>query len=196
MTRWPASVTPRSSAIVLVNPNNPTGSFLKQSELGPADRAMPRTQPGAHFRRSFRGLSVSMDQAPLVRSLTGDRRSADVLPERSLQSRWAAADEARLDRYRRSAAPSRASFRTAGTDRRYLSFRQRSRAMGRSRALGLRGELQAKFWGAFGPTGPFFAGQDRRCLSLETARHRRRLVRGPGSAAHSKRRGMGVESAQ
>jgi alanine-synthesizing transaminase len=29
------SITPRSRAIVLVNPNNPTGSFLKQSELGP-----------------------------------------------------------------------------------------------------------------------------------------------------------------
>ena len=29
------SVTPRSRAIVLVNPNNPTGSFLKQSELAP-----------------------------------------------------------------------------------------------------------------------------------------------------------------
>jgi alanine-synthesizing transaminase len=29
------SITSRSRAIVLVNPNNPTGSFLKQSELGP-----------------------------------------------------------------------------------------------------------------------------------------------------------------
>jgi alanine-synthesizing transaminase len=29
------SITPRSRAIVLVNPNNPTGSFLKQSELDP-----------------------------------------------------------------------------------------------------------------------------------------------------------------
>ncbi len=29
------SITPRSRAIVLVNPNNPTGSFLKQSEIGP-----------------------------------------------------------------------------------------------------------------------------------------------------------------
>ena len=29
------SITPRTRAIVLVNPNNPTGSFLKQSELGP-----------------------------------------------------------------------------------------------------------------------------------------------------------------
>jgi alanine-synthesizing transaminase len=29
------SITPRSRAIVLVNPNNPTGSFLKQRELGP-----------------------------------------------------------------------------------------------------------------------------------------------------------------
>jgi hypothetical protein len=29
-----SSITPRSRAIVLVNPNNPTGSFLKQSELG------------------------------------------------------------------------------------------------------------------------------------------------------------------
>jgi hypothetical protein len=30
-----SAITPRTRAIVLVNPNNPTGSFLKQSELGP-----------------------------------------------------------------------------------------------------------------------------------------------------------------
>ncbi len=52
------SITPRTRAIVLVNPNNPTGSFLKQSELGPLLALVPRTQPGDHFRRSFRGLCV------------------------------------------------------------------------------------------------------------------------------------------
>jgi alanine-synthesizing transaminase len=29
------AITPRTRALVLVNPNNPTGSFLKQAELGP-----------------------------------------------------------------------------------------------------------------------------------------------------------------
>ena len=47
------SITPRTRAIVLVNPNNPTGSFLKQSELAALIRLCREHRPGAHFRRSL-----------------------------------------------------------------------------------------------------------------------------------------------
>ena len=36
-----SAVTDRTRAIVLVNPNNPTGSFLKHDELWPGDRCGP-----------------------------------------------------------------------------------------------------------------------------------------------------------
>lgn len=64
------SITARSRAIVLVNPNNPTGSFLKKSELAPLVALC-----------SDHGLALISDevfadylldqQAPVVRSLAG-----------------------------------------------------------------------------------------------------------------------------
>ncbi len=61
--------------------------------------------------------------------------------------------------------------------------------------LGLRGQLQRQILGRVRANRAFLASSNRRRLSLEAARHRRRLVCGPGSAAHSKRRGMGAQSA-
>jgi alanine-synthesizing transaminase len=64
------SITSRSRAIVLVNPNNPTGSFLKQSELGPL-LALCREHGLALISDEVFADYVFDDQAPLVRSLTG-----------------------------------------------------------------------------------------------------------------------------
>ena len=69
------SINPRSRAIVLVNPNNPTGSFLKQSELGPLldlcrehNLALISDEVFADY--AF-GDDAFGDDARLVRSLTG-----------------------------------------------------------------------------------------------------------------------------
>jgi len=64
------SITSRSRAIVLVNPNNPTGSFLKQSELGPLV-ALCREHNLALISDEVFADYILDDQAPLVRSLTG-----------------------------------------------------------------------------------------------------------------------------
>ncbi len=65
-----SSVTSRSRAIVLVNPNNPTGSFLKQSELSPL-LALCREHNLALISDEVFADYVLNAQAPLVRSLTG-----------------------------------------------------------------------------------------------------------------------------
>jgi len=64
------SVTSRTRAIVLVNPNNPTGSFLKQSELGPLLSVCREHNLAIISDDVFADYAFD-DQAPLVRSLTG-----------------------------------------------------------------------------------------------------------------------------
>jgi alanine-synthesizing transaminase len=64
------SVTSRSRAIVLVNPNNPTGSFLKQSELG-ALLALCREHNLALISDEVFADYAFHDDPGLVRSLTG-----------------------------------------------------------------------------------------------------------------------------
>jgi alanine-synthesizing transaminase len=63
------SITSGSRAIVLVNPNNPTGSFLKQSELGPL-LALCREHNLALISDEVFTDYVFEDDARLVRSLT------------------------------------------------------------------------------------------------------------------------------
>jgi alanine-synthesizing transaminase len=64
------SITPRSRAIVLVNPNNPTGSFLKGSELG-ALLALCRKHNLALISDEVFADYAFNDDPRLVRSLTG-----------------------------------------------------------------------------------------------------------------------------
>jgi alanine-synthesizing transaminase len=63
------AITPRSRAIVLVNPNNPTGSFLKKSELGPL-LALCREHNLAIVSDEVFADYMFDRGAPLVRSLT------------------------------------------------------------------------------------------------------------------------------
>jgi alanine-synthesizing transaminase len=64
------SITPRTRAIVLVNPNNPTGSFLKQSELGPLIALGRKHNLALISDEVFSDYALRPDQAQLVRSLT------------------------------------------------------------------------------------------------------------------------------
>ena len=65
-----SSIHPRSRAIVLVNPNNPTGSFLKQSELGPLLDLCREHNLALISDEVFADYAFG-DNARLVRSLTG-----------------------------------------------------------------------------------------------------------------------------
>ena len=64
------AITSRSRAIVLVNPNNPTGSFLKQSELSPL-LALCREHNLALISDEVFADYAIRDDPRLVRSLTG-----------------------------------------------------------------------------------------------------------------------------
>ena len=63
------SITPRSRAIVLVNPNNPTGSFLKQRELGPLLTLCRKHNLAIVSDEVFADYGFD-DDARLLRSLT------------------------------------------------------------------------------------------------------------------------------
>lgn len=63
-------ITPRSRAIVLVNPNNPTGSFLKQSEAAPLVELCREHNLALISDEVFADYLIDPG-APVVRSLTG-----------------------------------------------------------------------------------------------------------------------------
>jgi alanine-synthesizing transaminase len=65
-----SSITPRSRAIVLVNPNNPTGSYLKPSEVAPL-LALCREHNLALISDEVFADDLFDPEAPVVRSLTG-----------------------------------------------------------------------------------------------------------------------------
>ncbi len=65
------AITPRARAIVLVNPNNPTGSFLKQSELGPLIALCREHNLALISDEVFSDYALDPDRRPqVVRSLT------------------------------------------------------------------------------------------------------------------------------
>jgi alanine-synthesizing transaminase len=64
------SITPRTRAIVLVNPNNPTGSFLKQAELGPLIALCRQHNLALISDEVFSDYALHPDHPQLVRSLT------------------------------------------------------------------------------------------------------------------------------
>ncbi|MBV9768431.1 MAG: pyridoxal phosphate-dependent aminotransferase [Bryobacterales bacterium] len=68
--RLTSSVTSRSRALVLVNPNNPTGSFLKQSELAPIVALCRRHNLALVSDEVFADYICNTGSG-LVRSLTG-----------------------------------------------------------------------------------------------------------------------------
>ncbi len=179
------SVTSRSRAIVLVNPNNPTGSFLKQAELGPL-LALCREHNLALISDEVFADYVFDHQAPRGALANRRRRSPDVLPERPLESGGPAATEARLDRHWRSARHRERAFERleliADT---YLSVSAPVQWAAPA-LLGLRGQLQEQILHRVRANRAFLASQIGADLAVEVACHRRRLVRDPGSATHSK----------
>ena len=66
-----ARVTPRTRAVVVVSPNNPTGTVLTAAERPRVVGALRRPRPGAHRRRGLRRLSRRRRAGPdVVSSLT------------------------------------------------------------------------------------------------------------------------------
>ena len=116
------AITARTRAVVLVNPNNPTGSYVKRGEL----EALTRIAAG-------RGIALISDEvfsdyafapdAGRVTSVAERGRLRGVFAERAVENCRPAADEAGLDRGGGPAAAARRSHGEAGVDRRHVSFR-------------------------------------------------------------------------
>jgi alanine-synthesizing transaminase len=64
------SISPRTRAIVLVNPNNPTGSFLKQTELAPLIALGREHNLALISDEVFSDYALDPDRPQFVRSLT------------------------------------------------------------------------------------------------------------------------------
>jgi alanine-synthesizing transaminase len=68
------AITPRTRGIVVVNPNNPTGSFLKRAELDRLDRLAADRGLAILSDEVFRDYAFA-DDPERVSTLAGDRRS-------------------------------------------------------------------------------------------------------------------------
>jgi aspartate/methionine/tyrosine aminotransferase len=68
------AITPRTRAIVVVNPNNPTGSFLKRAELDVLDSLAAERGLAVLSDEVFRDYGFA-DEADRVSTLAGERRA-------------------------------------------------------------------------------------------------------------------------
>jgi len=68
------AITPRTRGIVVVNPNNPTGSFLKRAELEALDSLAARRGIAILSDEVFRDYTFG-EEAGRVSTLVGDRRA-------------------------------------------------------------------------------------------------------------------------
>jgi alanine-synthesizing transaminase len=68
------AITPRTRAIVVVNPNNPTGSFLKHAELDVLDSLAAERDLAVLSDEVFRDYTFA-EQSDRVSTLIGDRRA-------------------------------------------------------------------------------------------------------------------------
>jgi hypothetical protein len=68
------AITPRTQAIVVVNPNNPTGSFLKRAELDVLDSLAAERGLAVLSDEVFRDYGFA-DEADRVSTLAGERRA-------------------------------------------------------------------------------------------------------------------------
>ena len=98
-----AMVDGRTRAIVLVNPNNPTGSYVKRGELEALAALCARRGMALISDEVFADYALAPD-AERVGDAGGRRGVPGVRHERALEGRRAAADEAGVDRGERSAA--------------------------------------------------------------------------------------------
>ena len=111
------AINDRTRAIVLVNPNNPTGHFLRRHELAQLTAFGLPIISDEVFR------DYQLQPAPdSVLTLAGCRRSSGLHVERSFEDGGAAANEAGVDDREWSAGSGARGFGAARNHRRYLSF--------------------------------------------------------------------------
>ncbi len=118
-----SAITPRTRAIVVVNPNNPTGSYLKRTEW---ERLQTFGLP-ILSDEVFSDFAFAPDPGA-SRDARRIERCAHVFDERALEDRRPPANEIGLDRRRRTG--SRCRTRRFGVDRRHFLIRRHAGSMG------------------------------------------------------------------
>ncbi len=121
------ALTPRTRAILVVNPNNPTGSFLKRDEAGALAALAAERDLALISDEVFADYGFAPDPAR-VTTLAGESRRAHVLPQRPVEARRPAAAQARLDRRRRTGRAPRRGRGAPRAHRRHLPLGRRTGA--------------------------------------------------------------------
>ena len=102
------AVTSRTRGVIVVNPNNPTGHFVKAKEMQALNELCARRSLAIISDEVFLDFSLGQEK-PL--QFRGEWRSSDVYDERAFENRGAAADENGLGDRERAGDPEKASRR-------------------------------------------------------------------------------------
>ncbi len=133
------AITPRSRAIMVVHPNNPTGHFTRALGVGAAEHACREHELALVADEVFLDYGLMAGGSTAARAersaaeLCGQRWRADVHPERALENLRAAADQSGVDCRQRPGGAGANRARPSGRHRRHVSFAERAGAVGGSR---------------------------------------------------------------
>ena len=125
------AVTKRTRGVVVVHPNNPTGSYVHPEEQKSLNRFCRGTRTRANRRRSISRLRPRRRKAAKLRC---ESRSAHLHAKRSFQDLGAAANEGSLDRNQWPGGRRRSSAGASGGNRRHLSLDECAHPVGDSSA--------------------------------------------------------------
>ena len=99
-SRSSAALTPRTRAVLVVSPNNPTGSFVKPDELERLAELAADREMALIADEVFADYELAPGARAAAGRVVGPSRCPGVLPRRAVEVDRAAAGEARMDRGR------------------------------------------------------------------------------------------------
>ena len=179
----------RVRAMLVVSPNNPTGSVLRRADLRSVGRDLCRAATRTDRRRSVRGLSDRCAER-----LGGERHraaeGAGGLAGRTVEVRWPAASQARMDGAWRSGRPCPEGAGSPRARCGYLPVGRESRATSHAAPSATRFQRARSDRGARHSERPYASGGCGQLSGMPRVACRGRMVCCPARARDAHRRRM------
>ncbi len=191
---WSALDLEGARAIIVVNPNNPTGSFLRRDEWERLARLAGERDIAVIVDEVFADYPLAPPPDALRTVVAASLACADFCPGRAVQVLRPAPDEARLDVRARSGDTGGRGAVAPGADRRHVSVGGDAGAGGAAAAADHRHRRACRHPRARSRQ-PGSPGRGRAWIQRHPAADRGRLVGHRPRPRHPQRRGLGAGAA-